>query len=132
MANVEKFLEQSGVLGMHWGQHLPGKTEVSHNPPRMKAEPHPDHVESRRVLKKQVSTVSTRELQETNKRLQAELQLTDLKAKGSTISKGQKQIAIAIGVAGTATTIYNMAQSPAGKAAIKSGSSFVKKLLTKA
>jgi hypothetical protein len=129
---AEDFLSHHGVIGMHWGRHLPGKTEASHNPSPGKAPTHEDHSTAHDLAKKPIRTLSNHDLKTINSRFEMERKVSTLKSQSSTLSKGQKKIAVILGIAGTATTIYNLANSPAGKSAIKAGTTFIKKLGTKA
>lgn len=123
------FLEQSGVLGMHWGQHLPGKTEASHNPPKQKIISE-DHSKAHEALKKPVSSLSTKEIQDTNNRLQAEKKLSELKSQSAVISKGHNKIKAVLAIAGTVTTAVALLQkTPAGKKAIAAGGSAIARMV---
>lgn len=126
-------LAHYGVLGMHWGQHLPGRKEASHNPtqPRrvtkMKADPHPDHVETSHLRRQPTSTLSTAQIKKINDRLQTEKKNRELNPKG--LSRG-KSIALGIiAAAGTGATVYNLANSQAGKAAKTAGQAAAMKIL---
>lgn len=126
----EKAIAHFGVLGMHWGQHLPGKIEKSHNAPKEKIVSE-DHSRSRENLKKPVSSLSTSAIQDTNNRLQAERKLSELKQQTSTIAKGQKRIQVIVGIAGTLGSLYAVTQSPLGKKAIAAGTAIIKSNGTK-
>jgi hypothetical protein len=124
-------LAHYGVLGMHWGHHLPGRNEASHNPkPRkVKADPHPDHVETSSLRKKPTSSLSTAQLKKINDRLQTERKNKELDPKG--LSKGKKIALGIIAAAGTGATVYNLANSPAGTAAKKAGKSAALRIISK-
>lgn len=127
--DVDEWLAHHGVMGMHWGKHLPGKTEASHNPKPVKRPAHSDHVESRQLLQKKVHELSTPEIKKLNDRLQSEQKLSQLNP--SSISKGKKITLGIIAAAGTAATVYNLINSPAGKAGIAAGKKAVEKLILK-
>lgn len=125
---VEDFLAHYGVLGMHWGRHLPGRTEKSHNPrPQKRREPSPEHAEAHSLNKQPISTLSTAELRKVNERLQAEKKYKELNP--STVKKGHNAVKSIIAVGGTITAVAALSKTPAGQAAVKAGSKFVSKLL---
>lgn len=52
MAEGGEFLAHFGVLGMHWGRHLPGRTETSHNGRNKHS--HPDYTPNQQLRDKQI------------------------------------------------------------------------------
>lgn len=144
--DVETFLEHSGVLGMKWGHHLAGRTEASHNTKAAKkvhfkdtvantttkkkysVNTASDHVQSRELSAKPNYTLSNSDLKKVNERLQ--LERTNVQLDPGKISKGYKITLGIIGVAGTAATVYNLTQSPAGKAATSAGKKAVSKIIS--
>lgn len=120
MADLDSFLSHHGVLGMHWGQSKSGR----------KASPaHEEHTSSRAALKKPVHELSTKQIRDTNNRLDAEKRLSELKGQRSSMAKGQKFTKSILAAGATAGALYALANSPHGKAAIKSGSTFVDSFL---
>lgn len=102
-------LSHFGVLGMHWGIRKPSsQRELSS-----------DHKDISSLRKKHPSELSTAELKKVNDRKQAEKKYKELNP--DSISKGKKIAAGILAAAGTATTIYNLTNSPAGKAGLTKG-----------
>jgi hypothetical protein len=126
---VDKWMAHYGVLGMHWGRHLPGRTEASHNP-KPSREVHPEHAQTHELTKKHISELSTQQLQSVNKRLQAEKQYKELNP--STVKKGQKATKAIIAAIGTGAALYGTYNSPAGKAARAVGRKYLDKIGVKA
>lgn len=113
----EDFLAHHGVLGMHWGRHLPGRGgRLSSN----------DHTESRSLNKKKVHELSNPELRKVNERLQLESKHAQLNP--GAVVRGQKFAATFLAVAGTGTALYALSKNPA----TKKGISFAKEMLSKA
>lgn len=112
---VDRVLAHYGVKGMRWGVRRNADGSTSRTGKRMKSE---DHKEAESLKKKRVSEMSNQELRKLNERMQLEQNYKQLMAKeGTSISKGQRYIKDALSVAKTGQEIYNMANSPAGKAA---------------
>lgn len=130
---TERKLAHSGVLGMHWGRHLAGRTEESHNPKPKKqskrVEAHQDHVDISNLRRNPTKTLSTAEIKKVNERLQTEKKYKDLDPKG--LSKGAKILAGVVAAGGTAITVYNMYNSPAGKIARQKGGALLEKAALK-
>lgn len=99
---TDDFLAHYGVLGMHWGRHLPGRSEKSHNP-RPQKYVHPDHLKARELRKKGISGMSTQELREVTSRLQAEQSYKNLTP--SKVKRGNNAVKGIIAAAGTATAL---------------------------
>lgn len=140
-------LAHTGVLGMKWGRHLPGKTETSHNVRTPKKVPfrntekgtttkkkYPvnassDHVTTRELKARKTHELTNADIQKVVDRLQKERSLNQLNPKG--INRGKQITLGVIAAAGTATTVYNLVNSRAGKAAISRGSMVVRAILAK-
>ena len=67
--------------------------------------------------KKSVSEMSNADLKRVNERMQLEQTYAQLSQKTSKVAQGGKLVKTIIGVGKTAADVYNMANSPAGKAA---------------
>jgi hypothetical protein len=129
---VTDYLEHTGVLGMHWGRHLPGRTEESHND---------EHVKAHVLAKKPIHSLSNNELQTVNQRLQLEQQYKKLKSNTGAqakIKKGNDAVktALAVGasVGGTyilVTKTTKFIASPEGQKAIAIGAKALGKLIGK-
>ncbi len=118
---VDDFLAHFGVLGMRWGRRKPEsvRRESLSTYPGNKNPSHPDHVYTHVLAKNPPRKLSTQELKTINDRLNTEQQYRRLNP--TKLTKGKK-IALGIIAAGTtATTAYNLINSPAGKAAILAG-----------
>lgn len=102
-------LSHFGVLGMHWGIRKP----------KSEAELSSDHKEVSALRKKKVSELSTAELKKVNDRKNAERQYKKLNP--DSISNGKKAFAGIVAAGTTGVAIYNLVNSPGGKAAIKLG-----------
>lgn len=75
-----------------------------------------DHDRSRELLKKTARSLSNKEMQELNTRLQLERSYNDLTtSKTSTVSAGNKKAKEVLALAGTLQQVYNLANSPLGK-----------------
>lgn len=125
--SVDDFLAHHGVLGMHWGKHLPGRTEASHNPrPHKRSESHPDHTTVKELTRNPTRTLSTAELKKINDRKNTEQQYHKLNP--TTVARGKKIALGLVAAAGTGATVYNLVKSPAGKAAVSAGQKILDKL----
>jgi hypothetical protein len=112
--NPEEFLAHFGVKGMKWG------VRKSSPPVHLSG----DRKKLNTVSSKPVESMTNRQLKEANSRLQMEKQYKDLTKQPSAIDKinaGNNKVRSILAIAGTATTVYTMATSPAGKAAVKAG-----------
>lgn len=126
---VDDELKHYGIKGMRWGvvrdRGANGRVDRTQSA---------DHIESRSLAKKRQSEMSNAELRRVNERLQLEKQNKDLQTRGS-LNKIKAGTAIAgtvIAVATTATTVYNLVNSPAGKAAVIAGKRAYNKHVNKA
>lgn len=107
-----------GVLGMKWGVRK-DRGGVKKAKAKPKAKQSKDRQRITNLANKPVKQLSNKQLKEVNNRFQMEQTLAQMKAKQTTIARGQMKIAAALAVVGTATTIYNVATSPAAKAGFK-------------
>lgn len=113
---ADEFLAHHGVKGMKWGKRKGSTSSVATSD---------DHDSARALSKKSAKELSNKELKTLNSRLQLEKSYKELSTKPHVLSKGKKLAAAALGTAGMAVSAYNMAQSPAAKAAIKLGKNMV-------
>lgn len=112
---VDRVLAHYGVKGMRWGVRRNPDGSTSRTGKRMKSE---DHKEAASLKKKRVYEMSNQELRKLNERMQLEQTYSQLMAKqGNALTRGNNYIKNALSVAKTGQEIYNMANSPAGKAA---------------
>lgn len=110
---ADNFLAHYGVKGMRWGR----TTKKSVIPSK-------DHKEAAKLKSKKLPELSNQDLKTLTNRQNLERQYKQLNP--SKIKKGQLAVGAIIGAPATAVGIYNLVQSPAGKAAIKVGQKFVK------
>jgi hypothetical protein len=120
---VESILEHHGVKGMHWGIRNPESRVrlARRNKP-------PASSDFRKTLPhrgKPVHTLTNKQLKAVNERINLEQNYRRMNP--STLKKGSMAVGAIVGVATTATTIYNMYNSPAGKALISAGKKALKK-----
>jgi hypothetical protein len=116
-AMIEDFLKQSGVKGMKWGRRKARSGSSSSASDRKKTVD--------QVSTKSVKSLSNKQLKAANERLQLEKNYSKLKYDTTTRNQGKKIVAGILAAGATATTVYNLANSPAAKA----GSAVVKNLL---
>lgn len=119
---LEAFLAHYGVLGMHWGKRKSAA-------PKASVPSHEDHNQSRQILKTRLDQVSSKDLATTNKRLQQEKTLRELRSQQHVIAKGQTQVKVLLALAGTATSVYALGNSELGKKLINQATPVVKQLL---
>lgn len=118
----------AGVKGMRWGysngQPKTGVGMMAKFTPSTKGKPalgkarniSEDVAVIRATRKKSVSEMSTAELKKVNERLQLEQTYSQLSKKTSKVTKGGEYVKTVIGLGKTAADVYNMVNSPAGKA----------------
>jgi hypothetical protein len=106
---VEEFIAHHGVKGMKWGVRK-SRSSISKNPASE------DHSEVSALKKKKKHELSDKQLERVNKRLNLEKNYNKLNP--TTIKRGAIGAAAILSTLQTASTVYNLATSPAGKAAI--------------
>ena len=105
----EDALAHYGVKGMQWGVRKRGP--MSQDAAKVK--------KLRTRAKKQgLQNLQNKEIQKINERLQLERKYRDLKRETSTLTRGQKAVAVGLSLAGTAASVYALKDNPAVKAGI--------------
>lgn len=115
---VEEFISHYGKKGMRWGVR---KARTTSNPHRQGAE----SKRTEDLRRRDPKTLTNRQLAEVNNRLNLEQNFGKLNP--SMVSRGTAKATAILATVGIAVTAYNMATSPAGKAAIKAGKKFMAK-----
>lgn len=110
MDSADDFLEHFGVPGMKWGRRKSG--------PSSQDAARASKIASR-AKTKGINNLSNDDLKKLNTRTQLEKQYKDLNP--GSLAVGKKRVGAIIGIGGTAIAIYNMVNSPAGKAAMTAG-----------
>lgn len=119
---VHSVLEHHGVKGMKWGVRKERSRVTTGK--RSRAQPH-DYRTTAPLRGRHPSTLTNRQLQLVNKRQKLEQEYSRMNP--STIKKGKLLVGSVIGAGTTAITLYNMYNSPAGKAARLMGSNYLLK-----
>lgn len=114
---VDEFLAHYGVPGMKWGKRKASSSSSETSTPSS------DHKKVAQLRTKRPSEMSNEELRTLTNRMNLEQNYARLNP--SKVSKGKKYLAAAVGTAGMAISIYNMANSPAAKSAMKVGRNIV-------
>lgn len=105
---ADDFLAHYGVKGMRWGKRRSASSRQTSE----------DHQEAQTLKKKHTSEMSNAELRKLNERMQLEQNYSQLMSKEkSTVDRGHAHVRKVISVAKTGQELYNLANSPAGKAA---------------
>lgn len=118
VVEVQEFLEQSGVKGMKWGVRKSRTGAIS---PRT-GKPFPRTADSTKVAElraRKPHQLSNKQLKAVNERLQMEEKFTKLNP--DSIKRGIIKATAIMGTIQIGINLYNMANSPAGKAAIANG-----------
>ena len=118
---VQEFLEHYGKRGMKWG--------VRNRRPTVGRQPAKESTDSKQVAKlrgRNPRELTNRQLSIANKRLNLEQNYSRLNP--GTVARGTAKATAILATLGVAVTAYNMATSPAGKAAIKAGKGLVEKM----
>lgn len=120
---VEDFLAHYGVPGMKWGR----RKARSSTPTR--TETHPDRVRVDDLKRNRPRTLSNKEIQHINNRLNLEKQLSSLKQESAqrTIKSGKSWADLAIATIGTAGALYGLSKTPIGEKLIKGVGAAIKR-----
>lgn len=113
MKRAEEILSHYGIKGMKWGvRRTPAQLDAASSQDSKKVRA------SRAKLKSEGSrALSNQELQEVVTRMNLEQQYRNLSSKEpSRLSRGQSTVRQILSVARTAQDVYNVVNSPAGKA----------------
>lgn len=116
MDDVEDFLEHHGVKGMKWG--------VRHDP-KTRRRISSDHRKTAEIRKHRPHELSNKQLQNANQR--AVLEQNFRRLNPSTAQQGAAMVKGFLAAAATGVTVFNLINSPAGKALIQAGKNFIKK-----
>lgn len=115
---VEEFFEHHGIKGMKWGVRRKRGSNERVSTERKRAD---------EVLNKKKKTgprsLTNKDLADFNKRLELETKFTKLTPSKRKI--GEAHVAALLATAGLGVGVYNMYNSPAGKALIDAGKKFV-------
>src|SRR6478736_9227517 len=114
---LEEFFEHHGVKGMHWG--------IRNKRSRVTTA-HPQSSDSKKVAelrKRKPHQLSNKQLQSVNARLNMEQNFS--KMNPSKVQRGHDRVKAYLAIATTATTLFGLSQSPAGKHAIAAGKKYV-------
>lgn len=124
----EAALEHFGIPGMKWGvRRARGKNgRVSSTGRRKTSETSKDRRQTDKLIKRPVKTLTNKQIQQVNNRLQLERTLGQLKTDRSTVNKGHNYVKAALAVAGTGVAIYKLVNSKAGQEAIGLGQRLIK------
>lgn len=114
--STDDFFAHYGVKGMRWGVRRRADGTVERTGKRMKSE---DYTTSREIMKKRPYEMSNSELKKLNERLQLEQTYAQLSQKNNVgkVRKGENYVKTATSLGKTASEVYNLVNSPAGKAA---------------
>ena len=123
--NVEEFLAHHGVRGMKWGRRR-NKTGGNHPSILSRSPKAPQHEDSRisdatraKIAKSGLKSVSNADLKRLNERMQLEQNYSNLMGqKKSSVDKVHAYVKNAMSLASTAQQVYNLYNSPLGKAVV--------------
>ena len=113
--DAKDFLEHHGVKGQKWGIRNARNVKVSSV----------DHRTAHKLNDRPVSSLSNKQLQTVNNRLN--LEQNHARLNPSKHARGKRHVEQVLGTAGLAVGAYNLVKSPAGLALVKSGSKFTAK-----
>lgn len=116
----EEFLAHYGIKGMKWGfrKRSNGTVEKTGRTAKTATTTKaPEHTQAQQLKKKKASELSNKELRELNERIQLEQNYARLTAEPSRVQKGMAYMDKTMKVAKTGQELYNLVNSPAGKAA---------------
>lgn len=110
-----------GIPGMKWGRRRAdsdGDGKVDSTPAKKSSKDSDDHTESRKLASKPLESMSNKELQTLNQRLQLETQYKALTSSPST-KQGKSQVDTILKTVNTANKVISAWNSPAAKIARK-------------
>lgn len=122
---TDEFLEHFGIKGMHWGVTRSigssGRVTGSSKPAaNREIKPSAEFKKTRKILEKDPSEMTNKQLTELNNRLNLEQNYTRLTAKQpGPIKRGRSHATEALATIGVGVSVYNLVKSPAGQAFIK-------------
>jgi len=111
--DAKDFLEHHGVKGQKWGIRNARNVKVSST----------DHKTAHKLNDRPVSSLSNKQLQTVNNRLNLEQNYARLNP--SKHARGKNFVKEVLGSAALAGGVYELFKSPAGRALIKGGAKFV-------
>jgi len=114
-SNVENVLEHYGKKGMKWG------VRKSRSGPKVSS----DYKQTKPLRSRKTRELTNKQLKKVNERINLEQNYSRLNP--TKVKKGLNAAKGVLAVATTATTVYTMYNSPAGKAAIAAGKKALKK-----
>lgn len=125
----ENALAHFGVPGMKWGVRRARGSDgrVSSTGRRKTSPSSKDRSQTDKLVKRPVRTLTNKQIQQVNNRLQLERTLNQLKTDRSTVNRGHNYVKAALAVAGTGVAVYKLVNSKAGQDAIRLGQNIVKK-----
>lgn len=117
MGQTEEFLEHYGKKGMRWGVRR-GKSQ------KATKKVSSDYKRVAEIRKKSPTQLTNKQLKEANERLNLEQNFNRLNP--NKVKSGQMKANAIMATLGVGVSLYNMANSPAGKAAISAGKKAIK------
>lgn len=117
--NVSDILEHHGIKGQKWG--------IRHKPNSKTGRVSTDFKISNDLRKRPVSSLSNKQINTVNTRLNLEQNFRRLNP--TTVERGKRRAQALLATAGIAVTAFNLLNSPAGKAAVSAGKKAIKKKL---
>lgn len=121
MVAVEDFLEHHGIRGQKWGVRRKNPSASSGS--RMSS----DARKVAELRKKPTHALTNKQLQTANTRLNLERNFNSLNP--SVIKKGHAKVQAILATVGLGVSMFNLANSPAGKSAIAAGKKLIKSKL---
>lgn len=113
--DVKEYLEHHGIKGQRWG--------IRHNPKTGRVTN--DHRTVAELRRKPKPTLTNKQLQTVNTRLGLEQNFDRLNP--STVARGRNKANAILATVGIGVAVFNIVNSPAGKAAVSAGSKFIKR-----
>lgn len=118
MHGVDAFIAHYGKKGMRWGVR---RSKASKQTKKLSS----DYKKVAEIRKKSPPELSNKQLKIANERINLEQNFSRLNP--SKVKRGENKVAALLATATLATSVYNMAKSPAGKAFIEAGKKAIKK-----